>query len=43
MSDKIEFEEKQTDIVHVEEKKVIDDDEGYEKYCFMCHRKTKFK
>ena len=38
MSDKIEFEEKQTDIVDVEEKKVIDDDEGYEKYCFMCHR-----
>ena len=44
MSDKIDFrevteeDERKTDIVEVEEQKEIDDDEGYEKYCFMCHR-----
>lgn len=38
MSDKIDFDERKTDIVEVEEKKEVGDDEGYEKYCFMCHR-----
>ena len=43
MSDKMDFreidenEERKTDIVeHVEES--IPDDEGYERYCFLCHR-----
>ena len=39
MSDRIDFTEedkRKTDII--EEKKEIADDEGYEKYCFMCHR-----
>ena len=35
MSDKIDF----TDIVEEDKRKTeIADDEGYEKYCFMCHR-----
>lgn len=43
MSDKMDFreidenEDRKTDIVEVPED-TIDDDEGYEKYCFMCHR-----
>ena len=43
MSDKMDFreidekEERKTDIVeNVEE--TIPDDEGYERYCFLCHR-----
>ncbi len=39
MSDRIDFTEednRKTDII--EEKTEIGDDEGYEKYCFMCHR-----
>ena len=43
MSDKMDFreidenEDRKTDVVEVPED-TIDDDEGYEKYCFMCHR-----
>ena len=43
MSDKMDFreidenEERKTDVIEVPED-TIDDDEGYEKYCFMCHR-----
>ena len=39
MSDRIDFTEedkRKTDII--EDKPEIADDEGYEKYCFMCHR-----
>ena len=39
MSDRIDFTEedkRKTDII--DEKPEISDDEGYEKYCFMCHR-----
>ena len=39
MSDRIDFTEedkRKTDII--EDKPEISDDEGYEKYCFMCHR-----
>ncbi len=39
MSDRIDFTEedkRKTDII--EDKPEIGDDEGYEKYCFMCHR-----
>ena len=39
MSDRIDFTEedkRKTDII--DEKPEIGDDEGYEKYCFMCHR-----
>ena len=39
MSDRIDFTEedkRKTDII--EEKQGVGDDEGYEKYCFMCHR-----
>lgn len=42
MSDKMDFrefdenEERKTDIVDVVEK--VDDEEGHEKYCFLCHR-----
>ena len=39
MSDRIDFTEedkRKTDII--EDKPEVADDEGYEKYCFMCHR-----
>ena len=34
-AEEFEFDERKTDIVETEE---VNDDDGYEKYCFLCHR-----